>query len=99
MINFLWTQSFTNSIFKPENLHYLPSSQDVSCQLHFGEIALADGFEEAVVADVGVLLRGGEGVAASRQAVATRRLCGRDRRLHKAVHRGVLEEHIHTHTR
>lgn len=66
----------------------------MSCQLHFGEIALADGLEEAVVADVGVLLRGGEGVAASRQAVATRRLCGRDRRFHEAVHRGVLQECI-----
>lgn len=86
MIYFLWTQSFTNSIFKTENLHYLPSSQDVSCQLHFGKIALADGFEEAVVADVGVLLCGGEGVAASRQAVATCRLCWRNRRFHKAVH-------------
>lgn len=61
-------------------------------QLHFGEIALADGLEEAVVADVGVLLRGGEGVAASRQAVATGRLSGRDRRFHEAVHRGVLGE-------
>lgn len=68
----------------------LPSSQDVSCQLHFGKVALADGFEEAVVADVGVLLRRGEGVAASRQAVATCRLCGRNRRFHKAVHWGVL---------
>lgn len=68
----------------------------MSCQLDFGEIALADGFEEAVVADVGVLLGGGEGVAASRQAVATRRLCGRGRWFHKAVHRGVLEEYIHT---
>lgn len=56
------------------------------CQLDFGEVALADGFEEAVVADVGVLLRGGEGVAASWQAVAARRLRGRDRRFHKAVH-------------
>lgn len=88
--------STANAIFRAENLQYLPSSQDVPCQLHFGKVALADGLEEAVVADVGMLLRGGEGVAASWQAVATRRLCGRDWRFHKAVHRGVLENiYIH----
>ena len=60
------------------------------CQLHLGEIPLPNGLEEAVVADVGVLLRGGEGVAASRQAVATRRLCRGDRGFNEAVHRRVL---------
>lgn len=82
-------------IFKHLNLCYLPSSQDVSRQLHFGEISLADGLEEAVIANMGVLLCGGEGVAASRQAVATRRLCRGHRGFHKAVHRGVLEKRAH----
>lgn len=82
----------TKAIFKGLNLCYLPSSQDVPCQLHFGEISLANGLEEAVIANMGVLLCGGERVAASRQAVATRRLCRGHRGFHKAVHRGVLEK-------
>lgn len=85
----------TKATFKRLNSCYLPSSQDVSCQLHFGEISLADGLEEAVIADMGVLLCGGERVAASRQAVATRRLCRRHRGFRKAVHRGVLEKRTH----
>ena len=60
------------------------------CQLDLGEVPLANGLEEPVVADVGVLLGGGQGVSASRQAVAAGRLGGRDGRLHEAVHRRVL---------
>lgn len=71
---------------------HLSSGQDMSCQLDLGKIPLADGLEEAVVADVGVILCGGERVAASRQAVATCRLCRRDRGVNEAIHRRVLQE-------
>lgn len=61
-------------------------------QLDLGEIPLADGLEQAVIADVRVLLGGGEGVAASCQAVATCRLGRGGRGVDKAVHRRVLRE-------
>lgn len=79
-----------------KNLSHLSSSQDMSCQLHLGEIPLPNGLEEAVIANMGVLLCGGERVAASRQAVAARRLCRGDWGFNKAVHRRVLQE---SHTR
>ena len=61
-------------------------------ELDLGEVPLADGLEEPVVADVGVLLGGGQGVSASRQAVAAGRLGGRDGGLHEAVRRVLREE-------
>lgn len=64
----------------------------MSSQLHLGKISLPNGLEESVIANMGVLLCGGEGVAASRQTVATRRLCRCDWGFNKAVHRRVLEE-------
>lgn len=48
-----------------KNLSHFSSSQDLSCQLHFGKIPLPNGLEEAVIANVRVLLCGGERVAAS----------------------------------
>ena len=49
---------------------HLSSCEDVPRELDLGEVPLADGLEEPVVADVGVLLSGGQGVSASWQAVA-----------------------------
>lgn len=63
----------------------------MSCQLHFGKIPLPNGLEEAVIADVRVLLCGGERVAASWQAVTTRGLCWGGLGFNKAVHRRVLQ--------
>lgn len=38
----------------------------MACQLHFGEIALADGLEQPVVADVWQFVRaGGDGIPAT----------------------------------
>lgn len=68
-------------------MSHLSSSQDVSCQLHLGKVPLPNGLEEAVVAYVGMLLGGGEGVATSRQTVATRRLGGGHWWFNEDVHR------------
>lgn len=76
---------------KIKNLLHLSSSQDMSCQLHFGKIPLPNGLEEAVIANVRVLLCGGERVAASWQAVTTRGLCWGGLGFNKAVHRRVLQ--------
>lgn len=38
-----------------EPCSHLSAGEDVASQLHFSEIALADGFEEPVVADVRVV--------------------------------------------
>lgn len=70
---------------------YLSSSQDMSCQLHLGEIPLPDGLEEAVIANMRLFLCRGERVAAAWQAVATRRLCWGDWGFNKAIHRRVLQ--------
>lgn len=44
---------------------HLPARQDVAGQLDLGEVPLADGLEQAVVADVRLLIRaGGDGVPA-----------------------------------
>lgn len=75
-----------------KNMSHLSSCQDMSCQLHLGEISLPNGLEEAVIANVGMLLCGGERVATSRQAVATCRLCRGDRGFNKAVHRWMLQK-------
>lgn len=37
-------------------VRYLSASQDVACQLHFRKVALADGLEQPVVADVRMLV-------------------------------------------
>lgn len=37
-------------------VRYLSTSQDVACQLYFCKVALADGFEKPVVADVWMLV-------------------------------------------
>lgn len=71
----------------------------MSCQLHLGEIPLPNCLEEAVIANMGVLLRGGERVAASRQAVATRRLRRGDRGFNEAVNRRVLRGKKATHVK
>lgn len=63
----------------------------MSRQLHLGEIPLPDGLEEAVIANMRVFLCGGERIAASWQAVATRRFCWGDGGFNKAVHRRVLQ--------
>lgn len=68
----------------------------MSRQLHLGKVPLPDGLEETVVADVGVFLGGGERVAASRQAVATCRLCRGSWGFGKAVNRRVLRGKRHT---
>lgn len=82
----------------PRNSSHLSASQDMPRQLHFGKVPLSDGFKEAVIADVRMLVCGGERVAASRQAVATRRLCWGSRGLSKAVYRWVLQiKHIYEH--
>lgn len=48
------------------SLPYLPACQDVAGQLDLGEVSLADGLEQAVVADVRLLIwAGGDGVPAS----------------------------------
>lgn len=69
---------------------HLSPRQDMSCQLHLGKVPLPDGLEETVVADVRVLLGGGERIAASRQTVATCRLCRGSWGLGKTIHRRVL---------
>lgn len=74
------------------NSSHLSSGQDMSCQLHLGEIPLPNGLEEAIIANVGVLLRGGERVATSRQAVATCRFCRGNWGFNKAIHRRVLQK-------
>lgn len=45
----------------------------MASQFHFSEVALADGFEEPVVADVRVVGARGHGVAAARAKGSTRR--------------------------
>ena len=64
---------------------HLLAGQDVPCQFDLGEVALADGFQQAVVADVGLLVGGGGRVAAPQHVglpgslpvrVAQRRLRG-----------------------
>lgn len=45
----------------------------MASQLHFSEIALADGFEEPVVADVRVVRARGHGVAAAHAEGTARR--------------------------
>lgn len=72
--------------YETKALSHLSSSQDMSCQLHLGEIPLPNGLKEAVIANMGVLFSGGERVAASRQAVATGRLCRGDWGFNKAIH-------------
>lgn len=62
----------------------------MSCQLHLGEVPLPDGLEETVIADVRVFLGRGERIAASWQAVATRRLCRGSWGFDKSIHRRVL---------
>lgn len=64
----------------------------MSGQLHLGEIPFPNGLEEAVVANMRVLLCGGERVAASWKAVATCRLCRGNRGFDEAVDRRVLQE-------
>lgn len=45
---------------------HLPARQDVAGQLDLGEVSLADGLEQTVVADVRQLVRaGGDGVPAA----------------------------------
>lgn len=44
----------------------------MASQFHFSEVALADGFEEPVVADVGFIRARGHGVAAARAEGTTR---------------------------
>lgn len=75
-----------------KNSSHLSSGQDMTRQLHLGEIPLPNGLEEAIVANMGMLLRRGERVATSRQAVATGGLRRGDRGLDKAVHRWMLQE-------
>lgn len=69
---------------------HLSPRQNMSRQLHLGKVPLPDGLEEPVVANVRVFLGGGEGVAASRQAVATCRLCRGSRGFGEAIDRRVL---------
>lgn len=68
----------------------------MSCQLHLGKVPLPDGLEKTVIADVRVFLGGGERVAASRQAVAARRLCRGSWGLSEAIHGRVLQGNGHT---
>lgn len=50
---------------------HLSTRQDVSCQFDLGKVALADGFEKPVVADMRLLVgAGGDGVAASSPGAA-----------------------------
>lgn len=54
-------------------MSYLPAGQNMACQLHFGKIALADGLEQPVVADVRLFVRaGGDGIPATGSERATR---------------------------
>lgn len=71
-------------------ISYLSSGQNMSCQLDFGEISFPNSFEEAIVANMRVLLCRSEGVATSWQAMATCRLGGRRWGVSKAIHRGML---------
>ena len=64
----------------------------MSCQLHLGKIPLPNGLEEAVIANMRMLLRGGERVATSWKAVSTCRLCRGDWGFNKAVHRWMLQK-------
>lgn len=65
---------------------HLSAGQCVSGQFDFGEVALADGLQQAVVADVRLLVCDGRHRAATwRQTVAARRFGGRGRRLGEAV--------------
>lgn len=63
----------------------------MSGQLHLGKVPLPDGLEKTVIADVRVLLGGGERIAASRQAVAACRLCRGSWGFGKAIHGRVLQ--------
>lgn len=71
---------------------HLSASEDVASQFHFSKVALADGFEEPVVADVWVVWARGHGIAAARtegtarHAGALLRTACRQRRM---LHRGV----------
>lgn len=63
---------------------HLSARQSVFGQFDFGEVALADGLQQAVVADVRLFVRDGR-AAARRQTVAARRFGGRRRRIWEAV--------------
>ena len=62
----------------------------MTCQLDFGEVALANGLEEAVVSNMWVLI--GCGVATPRKTLTAAGLCGRCWGISGAIHWHVLEE-------
>lgn len=88
--------TFWNCACDLGHLSHLSSGQNMSRQLHLSKIPFPNGLEEAVIANMGMLLRGGKRVATPRQAVAARRLRRGHWGFHKAVHRRVLQE---SHTR
>lgn len=70
--SYLFNIQYNSSLLPPSmsaashSLPYLPARQDVAGQLDLGEVSLADGLEQAVVADVRLLIwAGGDGVPAS----------------------------------
>lgn len=76
----------TGSSRKCEVCSHLSAGQRVSGQFNLGEVALADGLQQAVVADVRLFIRDGRhGAATCRQAVTAGRLGGRGRRLREDV--------------
>lgn len=66
---------------------HLSSGEHVACQFDLGEVALADGLEQAVVADMWLLVHAGaERVPAAWQVLAARQFGG------KAIQGCVLEK-------
>lgn len=60
-------------LIRTETCSHLSAGQDVASQFNFSKVALADGFEEPVVADVRVVWARGHGVTAACTKGSTRR--------------------------